>query len=452
MPPRPRCFKTNRGGCWVRITILACGLLAAQGHSIADDTPPHESVTFSRAVDLALEHSGLMAMAALGQIRSQKVYQELHNNYIPQMTIGSGLGYAYGFPLTLEGTAPSLANFTSTQALFNPALKQFIRAAKIDWGATSQDVQDKRNAVILDTALTYAQLEQLTGKVVALTGAQAAAEKAEFVSEQRLQQGVDSKLEVTKSQLLVARMKLRIAEAQGQTDVLREHLSKLIGLSADIITVEPGSMPQLPAISQEDDLSARAAANNPLVKQADQKAAAAEARAKGEHKAATWPTADVATQYAYLARYNNWDVYFRTGTFLVNNFTGGLNIRIPVFNAVQKAKAEQADADAMMARKQADLTRNEVGENTLKLQRSLRQLAAARDVAKLEWEVAQGELEAVTGRMENGGANTRDQANARLSVDDKHAAYLDTEFELCRAELELLRLTGELENWAIPPH
>ncbi len=393
-----------------------------------------------------------MGIAALNQLRSQRVYQELHNNYIPQMTIGSGLGYAYGFPLTLEGTAPSLANFTSTSALYNPALKQFILAAKIDWKATSQDVQDKRNAVILDTALTYAQLEQLTGKIKALSEAQAAAEKAQSVSEQRLQQGVDSKLEVTKSQLTAARIRLRIAEAQGQTDVLREHLSKLIGLPAESIAVEPGSMPPLPQISQDDNLSDRAVANSPLVKQADQKIAAAEARAKGEHKAATWPVVDIAAQYSYLARYNNWETYFRTGTFLVNNFTGGLNIRIPVFNSVQKAKAGEADADALMAHKQADLTRNQVAEDTLKLQRSLRQLAAARDVAKLEWQVAQGELEAVTARLEGGSVNPRDQANARLDVDDKHAAYLDAEFELCRAGLQLLRLTGELENWAIPPH
>ena len=393
-----------------------------------------------------------MGIAALNQLRSQKVYQELHNNYIPQMTIGSGLGYAYGFPLTLEGTAPSLANFTSTSALYNPALKQFILAAKIDWKATSQDVQDKRNAVILDTALTYAQLEQLTGKIKALSEAQAAAEKGQSVSEQRLQQGVDSKLEVTKSQLTAARIRLRIAEAQGQADVLREHLSKLIGLPAESIAVEAGSMPPLPQISQDDNLSDRAVANSPVVKQADQKAAAAEARAKGEHKAATWPVVDIAAQYAYLARYNNWDTYFRTGTFLVNNFTGGLNIRIPVLNSVQKAKAGEADADALMAHKQADLTRNQVAEDTLKLQRALRQLAAARDVAKLEWQVAQGELEAVTARLEGGTVNPRDQANARLEVDDKQAAYLDAEFELCRAQLQLLRLTGELENWAIPPH
>jgi outer membrane protein TolC len=87
----------------------------------------------------------------------------------------------------------------------------------------------------------------------------------------------------------------------------------------------------------------------------------------------------------------------------------------------------------------------------LKLQRSLRQLSAARDVAKLEWEVSQGDLEGVKGRVQTGSANTRDEQNAELDTHDKHAAYLDAEFELSRAELQLLRLTGELENWAIPP-
>lgn len=448
MPPRPRYSKIHRVGCWARVAALACALVLTHARCQAGDTSNGDPLPFSQALDLALQHSGIMGIAAINQWRSQMVYKELRSNYIPQLTIGSGLGYAYGFPLTLEGSAPSVANFTSNGSLYNPALRQFIRAAKINWKATSQDVQDERNAVILDTALTYAQLEQLSGKSKALTEAQAAATRAQFISEQRLQQGVDSKLEVTKSQLVEARIRLRIAEAQGHMDVLREHLSKLIGLPAESITVEPGSMPQLPQISQDDDFSARAVVNNPLVKEADQKAAAAEARARGEHKAAVWPTIDGATQYAYLARYNNYQQYYKS--YLANNFTGGLNIRIPVFNAVQRAKAQEADADAMIARKRADLTKNQVGEDALKLQRSLRQLSAARDVAKLEWEVSQGESEAVTARAQTVGSNPRDQENARLDVEDKHAAYLDAEFELSRAKLQLLRLAGELENWAIP--
>ena len=409
-----------------RIATLACALLAIPKLGAAVD-PPAGPIPFRNAVDLALQHSGVMGIAAINQWRARKAYEELRANYIPQLTIGSGLGYSYGFPLTLEGSAPSVANFNSLQSFYNPSLRQFMKAAKIDWHAASLDIQDKRDAVILDTALTYAQL----------------------VSEQRLQEGVDSKLEVTKSQLITARIRLRIAEAQDQSDVLREHLSKLLGLPADQIAVQPDSMPQMPLISQDDDLPARAVGSSLAVKLAEQKVAAAQARANGEHKAAVMPTIDLASQYAYLAKFNNYDLYYKNYT--ANNFSGGLNLRVPIFNSVQKAKAQEADADALIAKKQADLTKNQVGENTLKLQRSLRQLSAARDVAKLEWEVSQGDLEGVKGRVQTGSANTRDEQNAELDTHDKHAAYLDAEFELSRAELQLLRLTGELENWAIPP-
>ena len=449
MYSKPRRSKTKfHPAPWrAKLAALAFAFLSTSSLLIAADSPS-PPIPFRNAVQMALEHSGVMGIAAINQWRAEEVYKELRANYIPQLTVGSGLGYSYGFPLTLEGSAPSVAKFNSVQSFFNLSLRQFMKAAKIDWKATSLDVRDKRNAVILDTALTYAQLSQLTGKVEALTEAQTAAEKAQFVSEQRLQEGVDSKLDVTKSQLVAARIRLRIAEAQGQADVLREHLSHLLGVPADSIAIDPQSMPAMPTVSQEDDISTRAVANSPEVKLAEQKVAAAKARASGEHKAAVMPTIDLASQYAYLAKFNNYDLYYKNYT--ANNFSGGLNLRIPVFNSVQKAKAQEADADAMIARKQADLTTNQVREDTLKLQRSLRQLSAARDVAKLEWEVSQGDLDAVTGRVQIGQANVRDQQNAELDADDKHAAYLDAEFDLSRAELQLLRLTGELENWAIP--
>ena len=441
-----RCSIQDRVGNGVKLTALTCIVLLAS--SLAANDAGTEPLSFRKTIELALEHSGVMSIAAMNQWRAQEVYREARANYIPQLTIGSGLGYSYGFPLTLEGSAPSAVNFNSIQSLFNPSLKQFVKAARIDWQATSFDVQDKRNAVILDAAVTYAQLDQLTSKIATLTEAQGAAERAQSITEQRLQQGVDSKLELTRTQLTAARIRLRLAEAQGQVDVEREHLAKLIGIPAASISIANDSMPPLPPISQDSDLATQAADNSPAVKLAEQKAVAADARASGEHKASL-PTIDLASQYAFLARYNNYDLYYNHYT--ANNFSGGLNIRIPFFNPVQKAKAAQADAEAIMAHKQAELAKNQVGEDALKLQRSLRQLAAARDVAKLEWEVSQGDFEGVKSRVETGNANTRDQQNAQLDVEDKHAAYLDAEFELSRAELQLLRLTGELENWAIPP-
>jgi len=398
-------------------------------------------------MELAVEHSGVMGIAAINRWRARKAYEEVRANYIPQLTVGSGLGYSYGFPLTLEGSAPSVVNFNTLNSLFNVPLQKYVKAAKIDWGATSLDVQDKRNAVILDAALSYAQLAQLSKKIETLNEAQKVAEKAQFVSQQRQQQGVDSKLDVTRSELLAARIRLRIAEAEGQSDVLRQHLAALVGVPADSITLDAASVPEMPSISQDDDLAKVAVENSLAVKQAQQKTAAAKLRAEGERQATKLPTADFASQYAYLAKYNNYDNYFKNYT--ANNLAVGLNIRFPFFNAVQKAKAEEAKADAMLAAKQEDITREKVREDALQLQRSLRQLAAARDVAKLEWQVSQGDLESVKGRLQTGEANTRDELNAQLDTDNKYAGYLDAEFELSRAELQLLRMTGELESWAM---
>lgn len=424
-----------------------CALLFMREFGIAADAPA-TPIPFRNAIDLALQHSGVMGIAAINQWRAHQAYLEVRNNYIPQLTVGSALGYSYGFPLTLEGSAPSVVNFNSLQSLFNVPLQKYLKAARIDWSATSLEVQDKRDAVILDTALSYEQLNQVTAKIAALTQAQAAAEKAESVSEQRLQEGVDSKLDVTRSQLVAARIRLRIAEAQGQSDVLRQHLSSLLGVSPDSIAVDPASIPTMPDISQDAGLPTKAVDNSLAVKQAHAKAASAGLRAEGEHKATMLPVADLASQYSYLAKYNNYDQYF--AHYTANNLAVGLNIRFPFFNSVQKAKAEEAKADALMAGKQEELTKENVREDALKLQRSLRQLAAARDVAKLEWEVSRGDLDAVKSRAQTGQANVRDEQNAELDTDDKHAAYLDAEFELSRAELQLLRMTGELENWAVP--
>jgi len=428
--------------------LLLCLLLFRPHFCKAADQPTATPIPFRNAVELALEHSGVMGIAAMNQWRAHQAYLEVRANWIPQLTVGSGLGYSYGFPLTLEGSAPSLVNFNSSQAFFNLPLKQYLKAAKIQWQATSLDVQDKRDAVILDVALTYAQLDQLAAKIAALTAAQTAAEKGEFISRQRLQEGIDSKLDVTRSQLLTARIRLRIAEAQGQSEVLRQHLASLLGVQPDTIVTDPESVPAIPETPQDEDVPAIAVSNSLAVKQAHEATAAAQARAKAERDATKYPTIDLASQYAYLAKFNNYDQYFRNYTS--NNLAAGLNIKFPFFNAVQKAKAEQAKADAIIGSKQEELTKEKVREDALQLQRSLRQLAAARDVAKLEWEVSQGDLEGVKGRMQTGEANVRDQQNAELDTNDKRAAYLDAEFELSRAELQLLRLTGGLESWAIP--
>ena len=67
-----------------------------------------------------------------------------------------------------------------------------------------------------------------------------------------------------------------------------------------------------------------------------------------------------------------------------------------------------ADAEALQASKRVEATRYLVGERALQLQRSVDQLAAAREVASLEYEVAKSDLSATEVRVDAGNATIHD--------------------------------------------
>jgi outer membrane protein TolC len=122
-------------------------------------------------------------------------------------------------------------------------------------------------------------------------------------------------------------------------------------------------------------------------------------------------------------------------------------IRFPFLNPSQHAKAEAADAVALRARKDVEVAKNQVSEQTLKLQRAVDQLAAAQHVADLEYQIAKSTLDAAQVRMESGSATLHDAEDARVQSNERFGALQDANFELDRARITLLRLTGELGSW-----
>ena len=74
-------------------------------------------------------------------------------------------------------------------------------------------------------------------------------------------------------------------------------------------------------------------------------------------------------------------------------------------------------------------------------------MEAAQEVAQLEYEVAQSNLESVQTRMDAGTATLKDVADSRGQVTERYITLQDTTFELQRAHIGLLRSTGELEKW-----
>ncbi len=405
-----------------------------------------EPVTLQHAVELALKHANGAAITAADEQHASAASRELRNNYIPQMTAGAGLGWSYGFPLSLEGSAPSLFNISAQSALLHPELRSFIRAAQTESSAASFRSKDERNQIIQDTVLSYAELEKWEQRLARLHEAEPETQKMEAAVADRVREGIDSELDGTRARLSEARLRLRIAEAQGAADVLREHLSKLTGLPAPGIQTETESIPALPTVRQDQDGPTKAAESSPMVQSAVEHARAQYLRAQGEHRSLL-PTVDFAAQYALLSTYNNYDQFYKS--FQRSNATVGVAIRFSFLNAAQRSRAQAADADARKAKTQADAARDQVSEETLRLQRSVTQMQAARDVAELEYEIAQKTVEAVQTRMNSATANLHDLDNARTQAGERFIAFQDVTFELERSQVSLLRASGNLESWAL---
>ena len=172
-------------------------------------------------------------------------------------------------------------------------------------------------------------------------------------------------------------------------------------------------------------------------------------RAKGEHRA-LYPSADFAAQYGLVnTSLTNFEQFFVPHSFQPNNITFGLVLRFPFLDRSQSARAAAADAEALRARKELEETKNRAAIDALKLQHNVEQLRAARDVADLRYTLAENTLEAAHTRMEAETATLRELQDAAIDASERTLERINADFELERAEIELLRLTGKLESWVL---
>jgi len=433
-----------------RLVLIAAWIMALPLTLLAQETSSGKDkpLAFRTAIELALKNSASTGLQQADLLRASSVVRQTKDVFLPQMVLGSGLGASYGFPLSLEGAAPSIFNVNFQGALFNLAQRNYLKAAKSDVQVTAAQNADRRNDVIMETALDYVQLDLLDSSLTIQKEQQQAAQKFQDIVSQRIEAGLDSQVENTRAKLAGARTRLDIAQTQSAADQLRLRLSQLTGLPVTAIKTSTESIPEMPSVAQEQDLAGEAVKNSPAVKVADAAAQAKAFRAEGDRKQ-LYPSVDYVGQYAVLARFNNYDEFFQK--FQRHNVTAGVAIRFPFFNPMLRATADASKFDAAKSRKEAQSVKEQVSTETLKLQRSVEQLAAARDVAQLEHQLAQSDIEATHAKIESGAASLKDEQNARVAEHERYTAYLNSSFELDRAQIQLMRQIGQLETWALGP-
>jgi len=165
----------------IRVLLLTCASLLIPIASFSEPVP------FKRAIELAIRNSSTMGAASADVSRLQAVYLETRDAYIPQVYFGSGLAYSFGFPLG----EPSIFKVSSTSLLLNYAQREFIKAARSDIKAATATREDKKNQVILETALSYSELDKSQASISILQQQEAKRGRSQFPTPSRSRREAD---------------------------------------------------------------------------------------------------------------------------------------------------------------------------------------------------------------------------------------------------------------------
>jgi outer membrane protein TolC len=376
--------------------------------------------------------------------RAEAGLSESKDAYRPSISVGSSLGYSYGFPVG----QPSVASVSAQSLAFSFSQPDYIRSARKALLAAQLQLKDTRQQVILDVALNYVELTMVTQQITALDEEMLFVRKLVDIETDRVGAGVDTKVALTQARLVGAQITLRRLHLVDQSDLLRDRLAHLTGLKPVDIVPEPQTIPSAPEVSLDGTLDTDS-----------MKSAYASAQSKlytafGDAKQNNRPILAFGIEYNRYAKFNNYTEYYLR--FQHNNFNVGVQITLPLFEAGRAAKARGSSAEAAVARAQADQARDQTEEQVLRLQKNIGELLAQEDVAKLQNELAQNQLDVITTQLSSGSGGqgapmAKDEQTAHIDERNKFVDLLTTRNQLTQARLSLLRSVGRIEDWAKAP-
>ena len=401
------------------------------------------ALTLKRAIELALQNSKEIQVAKIQASVADRAAQITKAQFMPNLYAGSGAGYTYGIPETPGGRAPSIFNVSYTEQIFNEPLRGQAKETQEQAKAQKIVLEDAKNSVITRTAMAYLELGKVRHSLELLRKEQESAEKIIQVTQERQEEGYELPREVTKAQLTKAQVVQRILQLEGREDELEVFLRYQLGLSeGQSIEVTPEELPG-EAEQAGDNLVAMAMTRNAGLELAESDVRAKEFRLKGERRG-YFPTLELVSIYSVLAKFNNYTQFFTT--FQRNNFNAGIDVHVPIFSAQTKAAVGMAQINLEAARVNLTNKRTELTADLRQKTRRVRERDAAKEVARLELQLAQQDVAVQQAQFAEGKLNLREVEKARLEENEKWMAYLDANFQKQQAQLELLKTAGQLDK------
>jgi outer membrane protein TolC len=419
--------------------LLACMLLP----SFCAQAQEGGVLTMRQAISMALQNSRDLTLARVQYRVASNAASLDRAAFMPNLYTGSGAAYTYGFP-SIGGGPPAVFQLNYQQDIFNPLLKAQQKSAEEHAKTMKMEIDRTRDDVIVRTATAYLELAKVRHSLELMRIEQVSAERIVSVTRDRVAANQELSIEETRSELTAARVAERIIKLEGRDAVLTEQLRDLTGVpDSQSIEVQMTEEPSFATDAQASDLTNMALQSDRGIQEAQNDREAQQQILRGA-KRAYWPTLSFVGQYSILSTFNDYDKYYQPNSFQRNNISAGVQINIPIFSAKTRANVSLAKSQLEESEVTLGNKRQGVRLDVLQKERSVRELNASREVARLDLKLAQETLQVSQAKFEQGTLTLRDIEQSRLDESDKWVAFLDADFALQQGQLSLLQATGQL--------
>src|SRR3954452_7098594 len=134
----------------------ACLLVLFSSFVLAEVRP----MTLRQAVETAMKQNPDLALARLDEEKARQGIRIARDPFTPRLTVGSGLAYTSGFPMSIEGSAPSIIQARASEFILNRPQTLAIAQAKEDARGAAIAVTGKRDEVAYRVASLFLDAER----------------------------------------------------------------------------------------------------------------------------------------------------------------------------------------------------------------------------------------------------------------------------------------------------
>ena len=339
----------------VRVALLGLAVPLGALAQVAQ-APEPEPLTLRHAVELALDRSpGLAASRASREEGAASMDLARDEAFHPAAYFSTTPGYTYGLPTLVVGQVPSIFAVEVIQPIYDPVRRSSALRAEASASSLDASLALSCRATMEAAVSAYGRAYVDGMRVEASRRRLEAAEAHSARMKALYDEGRRSELELEDAMLQAARARQKLLNAESDRDLGELELKRLIGW--------PGSAPLrlagdpdlvVPELNAKENLESVRAAD-PELASLRREVTLLGSSVNIESK--RWmPTVVASASYRRLAKFNNYDDYYRN--FTPDSVAVGVSVIVPIWTG-GRFEDGRRQAIARFDRAEADLRTRE---------------------------------------------------------------------------------------------